>query len=97
MSSKKITVVGFQYEPKRVGCAANTVNDNLYDDDVEEQQLSNSEMWSLRFTLDKTACIMQHEDFSPVVFLTNTLWTVLVALHDQESHGLPKREDVLNR
>ena len=97
MSSKKITVVGFQYEPKRVGCAANTVNDNLYDDDVEEQQLSNSEMWSLRFTLDKTACITQHEDFSPVVFLTNTLWTVLVALHDQESHGFPKREDVLNR
>ena len=42
MSSKKITVVGFQYESKRVGCAANTVNDNLYDDDVEEQQLSNT-------------------------------------------------------
>ena len=42
MSSKKTTVVGFQYEPKRVGCAVNTVNDNLYDDDVEEQQLSNT-------------------------------------------------------
>ena len=41
MSSKKTTVVGFQYEPKRVGCAVNTVNDNLYDD-VEEQQLSNT-------------------------------------------------------
>ena len=42
MSSKMTTVVGFQYEPKRVGCAVNTVNDNLYDDDVEEQQLSNT-------------------------------------------------------
>ena len=39
MSSKKTTVVGFQYEPKRVGCAVNTVNDNLY---VKEQQLSNT-------------------------------------------------------
>ena len=39
MSSKKTTVVGFQYEPKRVGCAVNTVNDNLH---VEEQQLSNT-------------------------------------------------------
>ena len=40
---------------------------------------------------------MQHEDFSPVVLLKNTLWMALVAFHDRESRGLPKREDVPNR
>ena len=36
-----------------MGCTANTVNDNLYDDDVEEQQLSNTVKCG---RLDKDEC-----------------------------------------
>ena len=36
----------------------------------------------------------QNNDFEAVVLLKSTLWRALVALHDRESCGLEKRNDI---
>ena len=42
-------------------------------------------------------CITDHEEFQPIVFHKGTLWTALVALHDQESHLLNQWNELPNR
>ena len=42
-------------------------------------------------------CISKHDDFEATVLLKSTVWTALVALHDWESCGLEKRNDITNR
>ena len=42
-------------------------------------------------------CITDHEEFQPIVLHKGTLWTALVALHDQESHLIKQWNELPNR
>ncbi|XP_057315538.1 uncharacterized protein LOC130656652 [Hydractinia symbiolongicarpus] len=42
-------------------------------------------------------CIVNHEDFYPIVLRKGNLWTALVGMYDRESTYLPPRNDVPNK
>ncbi|KAK2553535.1 hypothetical protein P5673_025020 [Acropora cervicornis] len=43
------------------------------------------------------SCITEHESFPAVCLNREVLWTALVSLHDRESAGLPRREQLPTR
>ncbi|XP_057308092.1 uncharacterized protein LOC130645979 [Hydractinia symbiolongicarpus] len=49
------------------------------------------------YNLQEINCIVNHEDFDPIVLRKGNLWTALVGMYDRESTYLPPRNDVPNK